>query len=373
MIVTIDRPELENILETLLTIPSPTGKEQKVAQYIKGFLADLGAEIYEDQHFIYDGLVSPTIVAKIPGDKDRRSLTLSSHTDVVSPNENLTIVKEGDLWKSDGSTTLGGDDKAGVATCLYVAQRLIKDSLPHGDLYLIFTPGEEGGMLGAKVIDWASLRKVMNPASEMIVLDNAGPSNRIAYQAPTCSLFQCQVFGKKAHAGIEPEKGINAIVKGARVLQTLPMGRISESVTCNVSTISSDFPANVVPDVCSFTGEVRGRTEAEVQEVLWNIRQVLEEVSPDDYTMNSHIQYPPLLETDGGILREKFQKVYEDLGVKATSEIIGGGSDANFFAKEGFSAIIIGVGMEKVHTTEETLDLREMEMAAKAVLHYITA
>ena len=117
-------------------------------------------------------------------------LTFSAHMDVVEPNEGLRIIKEGHIWKSDGRTTLGGDDKAGIAAILYIFKYLKENKVNHTDLYAIFTPGEEAGMLGAKAIDWDEVYKHMKPAKNMIVLDNAGKADKIAYKAPTSFAYE---------------------------------------------------------------------------------------------------------------------------------------------------------------------------------------
>ena len=64
-------------------------------------------------------------------------------------------------------------------------------------------------------------------------------------------------------------------------------------------------------------------------------------------------------------------KSYKNVGVEAKEVIIGGGSDANFFAEEGFNSLIVGVGMEKVHTKEEYIVLEDLENTTRALIDYL--
>ena len=79
----------------------------------------------------------------------------------------------------------------------------------------------------------------------MIVLDNTGRAGIIAHSAPCQYNFTFTFQGKKAHAGIEPEKGINAISMASTALAQMKIGRINEFTTSNIGSITSQFPTNV--------------------------------------------------------------------------------------------------------------------------------
>lgn len=368
------KEELLQILEDLLLIYSPSRDEKNLANYIENFLKDLGAEIYLDKSFASYGGNAPTIFAKIKGDLKGEGLTFSAHMDVVEPNKGLKIIKEGNVWKSDGRTTLGADDKAGVAGILYILKYMVEEKISHKDIYAIFTPGEEEGMLGAKSIDWEEVYRHMNPAKNMIVLDNAGRADKIAYKAPTSYNYAIEFFGKTAHAGIEPEKGISSIKLLSSFIAKMPNGRIDESTTANVSKLESDFPSNVVPDYARASGEIRALTKERVEEVLEIYENLAKEVTKDSkssYKFSYEEDYPPLASKDDLAFAKDFKKTYKEFGVDADLQVIGGGSDANFFAKEGFNSIILGVGMEKVHTKEEYLEIDQLVLTVKAILSYM--
>lgn len=372
--IEINEDELLQILEDLLLIHSPSKKEKEVGSYIIDFMENLGAEIFLDNSFKEYGGNCPTIFAKIKGNEEGDGVTFSAHMDVVEPNNGLNIVKEGNIWKSDGTTTLGGDDKAGLAATLYAIKYMIENEKNRKDIYAIFTPGEEIGMLGAKSIKWEEVYKHINPAKNVLVLDNAGRSEFIAYQAPTCYKYKMEIFGKTSHAGIEPEKGISAIKILSKIIAEMENGRIYDDTTANISKITSDFPTNVVPDMAEAYGEIRSHRKEKVEELLKTYEKLCEKVCEQmggNYKFSYNEDYPALVSKDNLKFANEFKKAYEKVGVDAKLQIIGGGSDANFFAKEEFNSIVIGVGMQKVHTKEEYLEIDQLTLTTKAVIEYM--
>lgn len=362
-----NKDKLLEIFEELLMIHSPSYKEENVAKYIINFLEKLGANIYLDKSYDKYGGNAPTIFAHIKGEGD--GVTFSSHMDVIEPNKNLKIIKEDKIWKTDGNTTLGGDDKGGVASILYAIYHIITNNIKHRDIYAIFTPGEEEGMLGAKNINWEEVYKNMNPAKNMIVVDNAGSCDNVAYKAPTSYSFTFKIRGKSAHAGIEPEKGLSAIILAAKALSQFRTLRIDEFTTSNISKINSDFSSNVVPDYVEFSGEIRGHDKDHVFEILDEYENIVKNLA-EDYEFKKTLDYPALRPTDMSFSKE-ILKSYKNVGIDAKEVIIGGGSDANFFAEEGFNSLIVGVGMEKVHTKEEYIVLDDLFKTTMALIDYL--
>lgn len=364
--------ELKNIFKELVSIYSPSKNEKDVAEYIINYLKDMDLPVYLDNSYNAYGGNTPVIFTKLEGSLDS-SYTLSAHMDVVEPNKGVVIIEDDGKIKTDGTTTLGGDDKAGVAIILYTLKFLKESNLKFPTVYAIFTPAEEIGMLGAKNINWQEVYKNINPSKDMIVLDNGGPSKFVAHQAPTCNLFTLEVKGKKAHAGIEPEKGISSIQIISEIISKMNILRIDETTTANISKLHSEFPTNVVPDYAVAEGEVRAHSYEKIEEILDGYRKICEEICDKygaGYNFKTNNVYPMLTSKDELNLANRFIKAYKNIGIDAKLQVIGGGSDANFFSEEGFNSIIIGVGMEKVHTTEEYLVVGEMKNSLKVLLEF---
>ena len=258
----INKKRLVDTFVEMVKIYSPSKKEKEIANYLIERLEKLGAdEIHLDENYDIYGGNAPVIFAKFKGQLRGDGVTLCAHMDVIEPCSNINVICEEDIIKTDGKTTLGGDDKGGIAAILEVLETIKEKNLQHRDICVVFTPCEEAGLAGAKSIKWNNIPEKVFPAKNMIVVDNAGKSGIIAHTAPSKYDFRFEIYGKKAHAGIEPEKGINSIVVASEIISKFTTGRIDTTTTSNISKIESNFATNVVPDFCSFEGEIRGHSE----------------------------------------------------------------------------------------------------------------
>lgn len=365
---------VENFIE-MVKIYSPSKKEGMYSKYLVEELKKIGAEIYLDEGYKNYGGDAPTIIAKLTGNIEGEGITLAAHMDVVEPCEKINPIVENGIVKTDGTTTLGGDDKAGIASILETLKVIKEEKLNHRDIFIVLTPCEEVGLLGAKNINWECIPQDMLPAKNMIVVDNAGRAGIIAHTAPSKYDLMITFKGKKAHAGIEPERGINAINLAALAISKMKMGRIDELTTSNIGIISSNFPTNVVADECFIKAEVRSHSEEKILEIIDEYRKCCEEAAETmkgRYELQYECDYPTLKPKDELKFAKEFAKIYGKLGIETELKVIGGGSDSNIFAKNGYNSIIIGVGMCDVHTVNESLELTELYKTTQALINYIT-
>lgn len=370
----INKDRIVDSFLDMIKVHSPSKKEGKFAKYMITLLEDLGAEIYLDEGYLKYGGDAPSILAKIKGDVEGEGVTLAAHMDVIEPNLNVKPIIDGNIIKTDGTTTLGADDKAGIASIIEVIRVIKEENISHQDIYVVLTPCEESGMLGAKHFDWSKVPSNMMPSKNMIVIDSTGKAGIIAHSAPSKYDFELKFKGKNAHAGIEPEKGINAIVMASEAVAKMNTGRIDKFTTANISKMSSDFPSNVVPDVCMISGEVRSHSEETILEILKGFEDICSNTAKKfggSFEINYECDYPVLKPKDDLKFAKEFAKYYEEIGVPAELKVIGGGSDSNIFAKEGFNSIIIAIGMDEVHTVNEYLAVSELEKTTEAILNYI--
>ena len=153
--------------------------------------------------------------------------------DSVPPTTGTKVVRRDGVLYSDGTTTLGGDDKVGIAAVLEAVRAVQEQNIPHGDIQLCFTIAEEIGCLGVVNLDPKDIRADLG-----YCLDIGGAPGIVTNSAPRLFDIYFTVKGKSAHAGIEPEKGINAIMLAAKALTALPAyGRLDEETTLNLSLI----------------------------------------------------------------------------------------------------------------------------------------
>ncbi len=358
----------ENFL-ALVEIYSPSRNEADVAGWIREKMAiSLGAEVIEDNAAVSVGGNCNNMVLRLSGDRDARPLFLNAHMDTVEPASGVRPLVQDGVIRSDGATVLGADDKAAIAIIFEAIEAARECNISLPPLDLVFTVCEEIGLLGAKALDTGLIR-----ATQGYCLDSTGTFNLIN-QAPEAVRFTIDIHGRSAHAGIEPEKGINAILLAARAMAEIPCGRIDAETTSNIGMIKGGTATNIVPDLVTVQGEVRSHNH----EML---KHVQDEMMGAFYRIAMEMQAGPMQDSDVVIPRiestvdqeypaMKIDKKHPlvlrateaaaELGKELQVMSTGGGSDANVFNGKGLDAVILGIGMRDVHTCQEHIHLKDM-------------
>ena len=342
----------------LAEIASPSFREREIADYLKQRLAGLGLEVTEDDTGSRIGGDTGNIYACLPGDKNRAAFFLCAHMDTVNPANGVKVVFKDGVFRSEGSTVLGGDDKAGIAAIIEVLEMLRQQPAPHGDLEILFTVGEEQGLLGSKHFDYGRLKSKFG-----YVLDSSGDPGTMIVAAPTQNVLDVIIRGRAAHAGIEPERGINAIQVAGQALARLPLGRIDAETTSNMGVIQGGKATNIIPDSCFIQGEVRSLNRAKMDsltsEIVSEFTRVAEAAGAKS-EVRVTFQYPEFrLDQELPALRIAAGAAGK-AGLKISYETSGGGSDANNINATGRTAVNLGIGMQQVHTTDEWLRLSDL-------------
>ncbi|MGN1088038.1 MAG: M20/M25/M40 family metallo-hydrolase, partial [Phascolarctobacterium sp.] len=254
--ITVNKERMLAEFKEIVAIPCHTLKERPVFDYLKAKLEGLGFTVDEDDAGAKLGGNCGNLWAFLPATKaGATAVLLSAHMDGVEPCGGTTVVQKDGVLYSDGTTILGGDDKSGVEGILEGLRLLAESGAPHGDIQILFTIAEEGGVNGSRCMDKSRLRAYVGYA-----LDGEGAPGEIVVGAPGQYRYTIEVHGKKAHGGIEPEKGINAVMIAAKALADVKRyGRIDEETTANIGIISGGVATNVVPDLVTIQGDARSR------------------------------------------------------------------------------------------------------------------
>ena len=208
------------------------------------------------------------------------------------------------------------------------------------------------------------------PCKDLVVPDATGDTGVIAYKAPAMEAIQVTFHGRKAHAGIEPEKGVNAIVAAAKAISAMHIGRLSPETTSNIGRIEGGGATNVVTDCVSFTAEIRSHSMEILRDEVAHMEACCRTAAAEmgaTVDFSHELSYPALnVSLDSNLVRMTV-KAMEEEGVTPHCMVIGGGSDANILAGHGYRSVILGVGMRDVHTVEESLDMNEVLKCAKVM------
>lgn len=360
---------VERFIE-MIKIDSPSYYERDFRDYLINYFKGEKYSIYTDEVGEEFGGNSGNLLVYIKGDSSKEPICLMAHMDTVSPGNGIEAIIEDGIIRSKGKTILGADDKAGIAAIIEAVKHVEEENINHPDIYLFFTVCEEDGMLGVKLFDTDKL-----PCKNIVVIDATGPAGIIAFEAPASYSFQVKFKGKSAHAGIEPEKGINAVYIAADAISNMKLGRIDEETTANIGRIEGGGPSNIVTDKVIFKGEVRSHKIEKLESQLKNIEEECRRAAEKfggEFEIEISKDYPVLKLDKNSYIYRKCVEAFKEENINPLSVKIGGGSDANVLAGKGFDCAIISVGMENAHTLDESLSIEDMYITTKVLGNIIS-
>lgn len=367
----INKDRLLNEFIELVGVPCPSKDEKAEAELLVHKLQAMGLEVKVDDAGSKIGGTTGNVWAFLPGNvQGATRLFFEAHMDSVPPTTGTKVVRRDGVLYSDGTTTLGGDDKVGIAAALEAVRTVQEQNIPHGDIQLCFTIAEEIGCLGVVNLDPADIKADLG-----YCLDIGGAPGIVTNAAPRLFDIYFTVRGKSAHAGIEPEKGINAIMLAAKALAALPAyGRLDEETTLNVGQIEGGAATNIVAEQARFVIDMRCMDPEKLERLkdatISLIREVVEagggmlEVEPVEGSPAVHVA-----EDHAAVLLAK--QAADNLQLPFELTKTGGCSDGNFLCGYGLPCILLATGMSKVHTTEEYLRECDLYNCARWVTEII--
>lgn len=355
-----NRRVIDTFLECV-RISSPSWKEEPMIRYIERAAASLG--FTSERVPCRDSF---NLIVRVPGDEKRPPVIFAAHTDTVTPCDNVKPVETATKITSDGTTILGGDDKAAVAAFIE-AMRVVKESpFEHPPVEFVFTCAEEVGLCGMKGMDYSKLR-----SKRGFVFDCSGAIGTMILQAPSQIILKVKVTGKAAHAGIEPEKGINAIRVLSEIIAKLPNGRIDKETTANVGIVSGGRATNIVPETASFDMEMRSLDRKKLSALEKKVKEIIKKTAASrkaKSVIDSAIEYRDFSIPKTAPLVKTVEKAAAMIGVKPRYSSSGGGSDTNILNAKGIKAVNLSIGMSNVHTTGEFILKSDIIKGAELVL-----
>ena len=366
----INEKRLVKSFMDLVKIDSVSREEKEIANYLIKKIKDLKLEVEVDQAGKYANSNSGNIIARLKGNvKNVPTIMFAAHMDTVSPGKNIKpVCKNGKIFSSS-NTILGGDDKAGIAIILETLQFIRENNLPCGDIEIVFTICEEIGLLGAKKLDISQLKAEMG-----FILDSDGDTGEIITQGPFHNSIEFIFYGKAAHSGENPEKGINAIQIAGIALSRMQLGRIDEETTANIGIISGGRATNIVPDEVTLKGEVRSRDENKLNYQTEQLKKICSDTAKE---FKAKVETKIDREYDGYYFSQQSKiikialKAARDIGIHSILKASGGGSDVNILNKKGFSSINLGIGMQKVHTLDEYITIKNLIRSTEYLLSLV--
>ncbi|MED4715124.1 M20/M25/M40 family metallo-hydrolase [Bacillus badius] len=366
----INKERLLNEFLELVQIDSETKNEAAIAKVLTSKFEALGVQVYEDDSAAVTGHGAGNLICTLEATKDGVDpIYFTSHMDTVVPGAGVKPSIENGYVVTDGTTILGADDKAGLAVILELVKVLKEQKYKHGMIQFIITAGEESGLVGAKAMDPSLVKAKFGYA-----LDSDGTVGNIIVAAPTQAKIKAEIFGKTAHAGVAPEKGVSAITMAAKAIAKMPLGRIDEETTANIGRFEGGQATNIVCDYASVLAEARSLVPEKMEVQVNKMKEAFEQTAAE---MNGRaevqvqVMYPGFKFGEGDHVVEVAKKAAERIGRPSQLLTSGGGSDANVIAGFGIPTVNLAVGYEEIHTKNERMPIEELiklaEMATAIV------
>ena len=285
-------------------------------------------------------------------------VVLLAHLDTVWPIGSFTP-----LWQIDGDVLRGPgtyDMKAGFVQALFALKGIT------GSVALIGTTDEETGSHASRKL----IQDVSSKAKAVLVLE-AAIDGKVKTGRKGTAMYQVHVHGRAAHAGLEPEKGINATTEIAHIITALSFLENKEKQTTVVPTlVKAGNSTNTVPDYAVLDIDARSFSTDEINRVDAAIR-ALKPVHPEArIEITGGLNRPPLETTSTMELYERAEKVAARIGMPPLGHAsVGGASDGNFAAAAG-AKVLDGLGAvgSGAHATTEWISIKSLEERS-AFLH----
>ena len=369
--ILINEERLKNTFIKLVSVPCPSLNEKEEAALLIQKLKDLGMDPQVDDAGEKCGGSTGNVWGFLQGNVPGAvSLFFEAHMDSVAPTTGTNVIEKDGVLYSDGTTTLGGDDKSGIAAVLEALQCVVENNLPHGDVQVCFTIAEETGSYGVRYMDETKIR-----ADAGYCMDSNGHPGEIKNASPKAINVTLKVRGKSAHAGMEPEKGINAIILAAEALHALPAyGRLDEETTLSVDMINGGLASNIVPEFCELVIDMRCPDEEKLErlkeETVAVFRNAVEAGGGTLEVELKNVAPGVNLNTEHATVKLAAAAA-KNLSFPVSTGFTGGCSDANFLCGMGLPSVLLAMGMDKIHTTKECLALEDLNNAARWVLGII--
>lgn len=367
---------IKNFIE-LTEIDGLSYKERKVADYLIKTWRQHGVELTEDDTAEKIGGDTGNLYGYVEGTgslKDLKPILFCAHMDTVAPGlGKRAIVSENGIITSDGTTVLGADDRAAIATIFEAYLQVKEEGIDHRPIELLFTTGEEAYTVGASAFDYSKIK-----AENAFVPDCSGDYGVFSSTEPTLIYFEIKVLGKAAHAGFEPEAGINAIAAAANAISRIKQGWANDHTTLNFGTISGGTVSNAVSAEVVIKGEIRSGLHEDALLTYDNVEAVFQEEAGKigakvEITKDIRLEAYKIIESDiADSSLEMYRRALAAQGKKDIAKKSFGGSDNNVLIRNGIDGLCIYNPMHEIHTVKEYTTVEELTLTAELIKNLMT-
>jgi len=349
--IRLKRRDLITFLRDLVECESPSDAPAAIAhanELIATWAADIAKARRVRNHLVLE--------FKTPGRKraDGQLMGLG-HTDTVWPLGTIETMpwreKDGRLW---GPGVL--DMKAGLAFFLFAVRSLVERDIPTArKIVLVVNADEETGSADSRALTEAEARK---SAAVLVLEPGTGLEGKAKTARKGIGDYTITVKGRAAHAGVDFEKGANAIVELARQVERVAaLTDLARGTTISPGVIQGGTRRNVVPAEASVQLDMRVASLSQARRVERRLGALKPHDRRCSIEVSGGLNRPPMERSPGGVrLYRLARKLAAELGVTLDESSTGGGSDGNFTAALGVPTLDgIGAVGEGAHAPHESI------------------
>lgn len=357
--------KLISLIRQLVEIESPSGHEagsRHIARVLEGVAR--GVSCFSSINLIESPGYGVHFLARAFSEKrSHGSILVLGHTDTVHELETLSARP----CREDGSRIYAPgifDMKAGCALAIHVIEALCAlDLKPSREIVLLLTCDEETGSGNGRAL----VESEGAHSDFCLVLEPPASEGRAKTSRKGTGIFRLTVKGRAAHAGLEPEKGINAIHEIAKQIGRLgDLADPESETTVNVGRIRGGTRVNVIAEEAEADVDVRFSTAEEAERIERAIRALRPFDERAELFVSGGINRPPLERTEAvANLYGRAREVASVLGFELGEASVGGASDGNFVAALGVP-VLDGLGVEGdgAHARHEHIEVANIARRA---------
>ena len=283
----------------------------------------------------------------------------------VSDFPTLKTLKGRTLITTDGTTLLGADDKAGVSEIMTAVEQIITEKIPHGDIWIGFTPDEEVGS-GADLFDLDYFK------AKFAYTVDGDYEGEVAYENFNAASASFEITGVNVHPGEAKDIMINAALVGCEIASLLPENETPAHTEGREGFYHlTDFSGDIAHAKVNYI--VRDHDKATFEKRLDTLRgiekKMNEKYHADTVKLNIQHSYSNMLEV---IEKNEYvvaiaKKAIKNVGLEPVSRPVRGGTDGARLSFMGLPCPNLGTGGYGFHGPFEHISVEGMDTAVSVI------
>lgn len=358
--------EMMDLLSQWVRMESPTTDKESVDRFgkaVAGKLAEIGMLV----EFREQSARGNHILARWKNDGPK--VLLIGHLDTVwelGALERMPLRVEGDVAYGPGIY----DMKGSLIVTLFALRLLYEQGLHRNNLTLLLNSDEEEGSGTSREL----VESEASNAQCALILEPGGPNNSVKTKRRGVGRYKVTAKGRPAHAGVEPEKGINAVAElSYQILEIQSWNGLHRGISANVGLIRGGTRSNVIPAEAEAVIDVRCDAPEDAAWLEERFKTLQAKHPEARLSIEGGFERPPLVRSEKVLsLFNEAKEIAEQFGYPITEYWTGGASDGNFTAALGVPTLD-GLGPEGdgAHAAHEHIVVSSLPKRANLLHHLI--